>query len=283
LGEAFYCSLGHRFAFVWDDPEVGAPGCRLIDEFAERVAPDTAESTALARFTASTERRSSGPWYTLRAGDDVIAGAPDPVRIAEQLMWRAGADAIAKCQRFLLVHAGAVSSPDGAGVLLLGDSGAGKTTLVAALVQDGYGLLSDEAGVIDPADGRLHPWPRPLGFKPGTQALPRFGPALDGSIRARDGSAIVVASSLRSGALGDSCHVRHVLDYRYEEGATTSLRELSGAEAVVAIGRSTPNLRLHGQRGLEVIAGLVERATRHRMVSGDLDEAMRALDDLVQR
>jgi hypothetical protein len=93
----------------------------------------------------------------------------------------------------------------------------------------------------------------------------------------------VIASGLRPGAIGDSCDVRHVIDYRYEERASTSLRELSGAEAVVAIGRSTPNLRSHGQRGLEVIAGVVESATRHRMISGDLDEAMRALDDLVQR
>jgi hypothetical protein len=283
LGEAFYCSLGYRFAFVWDDPGVGALGCRLIDEFAQRIRPGAAGSVAAAKFTASTERRSSGPWYTLQAGDELIAGSPDPERIAEQLMWRAAADAIAKCDRFLLAHAGAVASPHGDGVLLLGDSGAGKTTLVAALVQKGYGFLSDEAGVIDPADGRVHPWPRPLGFKPGTQTLARFGQALGGSLRGRDGSAIVIASGLRPGALAESCHVRHVVDYRYEGGASTSLRELSGAEAVVAIGRSTPNLRLHGQRGLEVIAELVEGSTRHRMVSGDLDEAVRALDDLVQR
>jgi hypothetical protein len=283
LGEAFYCSLGYRFAFVWDDPGVGALGCRLIDEFAQRVAPDTGGLAPGATYVAWTERRSSGHWYTLRAGDHVIAGAPDAERIAEQLMWRVGADSIAKCERFLLAHAGAVSSAGGDGVLLLGDSGAGKTTLVSALVQSGYRLLSDEAGVIDPADGRLHPWPRPLGFKPGTQSLARFGQTLHGSLRRRDGSAIVIASGLRPGAIGDSCDVRHVIDYRYEERASTSLRELSGAEAVVAIGRSTPNLRSHGQRGLEVIAGVVESATRHRMISGDLDEAMRALDDLVQR
>jgi hypothetical protein len=283
LGEAFYCSLGYPFAFVWDDPDVGALGCRLIGEFAERIEPGTAGSTVATTFTAATERRSSGPWYTLRAGDGVIAGASYPERIAEQLMWRAAADAIAKCERFLLAHAGAVASPEGEGILILGDSGAGKTTLVAALVQEGYRLLSDEAGVIDPADGRLHPWPRPLGFKPGTQSLARFGSLLNGSLRARDGSAIVIASALRPGSLGDSCHVRHVVDYRYQEGASGSLRDLSGAEAVVAIGRSTPNLRHHGQRGLEVIAELVEGATRHRMVSGDLDQAVRAFGDLVQR
>lgn len=283
MGDALYCSLGYRFALVWDDPRLGALGCRLIDEFAERVAPGTVGFAPAKTYTTSTESRSSGPWHTLRSGDEVISGTPDAERLAEKLMWRISADVIANCHKFLLVHAGAVSTPRGGGVLLLGDSGAGKTTLVAALVQEGYGFLSDEAGVIDPDDYTLRPWPRPLGLTPGAQSLNRFGELLDGSLSARDGSAIVIASRLRPGAISDRCRVRVVIDYRYAARAKTSLCELSAAEAVVAIGRSTPNLRRHGQRGLEVIAHLVEDATRHRMVSGDLDEAVRALDDLVQR
>lgn len=273
MGEALYCSLAHRFSFVWDDPAVGVLGCRLIDEFAERVAGAATGFRPAVTYSVSTEQRSKGPWYTLRAGDEIVAGTPDPERVAEQLLWRVSADALAGCEEYLLVHAGAISTPDAQGILVLGDSGAGKTTLVAALVQEGYGYLSDEAGVIDLGDGTMHPWPRPLGFEPATQQMVRF---------AGHGSRHVLAESLRPGAIGTRCRIRHVIDYSYLADAETSVCPLSGGEAVVAIGRSSPGLRHHGQRGLDLIVRVVKGAGRHRMVSGNLDEAVRAFAKLVK-
>lgn len=62
------------------------------------------------------------------------------------------------CSHFLL-HAGALSWQE-QGILLTGDSGAGKTTLTLALQERGFVFLSDETGAVERESGRLHPFPR---------------------------------------------------------------------------------------------------------------------------
>jgi hypothetical protein len=70
----------------------------------------------------------------------------------------------------VFIHAGVVEH-DGRALVLPGPSLAGKTTLVAALVSQGAGYLSDEYAVLD-ADGLVHPYPKPLSLRvdPGSRA-----------------------------------------------------------------------------------------------------------------
>ena len=63
----------------------------------------------------------------------------------------------------VFVHAGVVGVEDRA-IVLPGRSFAGKTTLVAALVQAGAEYWSDEYAVLD-ADGLVHPYPKPLSMR----------------------------------------------------------------------------------------------------------------------
>lgn len=63
----------------------------------------------------------------------------------------------------VFVHAGVVGVGERAFVLP-GRSFAGKTTLVAALVQAGAEYWSDEYAVLD-ADGLVHPYPKPLSVR----------------------------------------------------------------------------------------------------------------------
>jgi hypothetical protein len=175
----------------------------------------------------------------------------------------------------LRVHAGVVASRHGDGVLILGDPGSGKTTLVAALVQDGFGYLSDEAGVIDPESGLVHPFPRPLRFKEGTERIERLAPLLDPA--RRDGSRHVVADEIRPGALAAPCTVGYVIDHRFRADAPTSLGRLTRAEALARIGSATPGLRHHGARGLAALKRLVSDAEAYTLRSGSLDAAVEAI------
>lgn len=61
----------------------------------------------------------------------------------------------------LCMHAGVVAGQNGL-VVLPGVSGLGKTTLVAALVQSGFGYVSDEALAIDRAKLGVESFARPL-------------------------------------------------------------------------------------------------------------------------
>jgi len=72
------------------------------------------------------------------------------------------------CSHFLL-HAGALGWRDRA-VLLVGNSGAGKTTLTLALEERGFTFLSDETGALARADGVVHPFPRPPRVQDGIEA-----------------------------------------------------------------------------------------------------------------
>jgi hypothetical protein len=60
----------------------------------------------------------------------------------------------------VFVHAGCVAHA-GRAILLPGTSGAGKTTLVAALVRAGAVYYTDDYAPLD-RDGRVHPYPLPL-------------------------------------------------------------------------------------------------------------------------
>jgi hypothetical protein len=70
--------------------------------------------------------------------------------------------------RLLFVHAGVVAF-DGRGMILVGESGAGKTSTVAALVRRGATYLSDEVALLDPEAGVVIPFTLPMAVKPWTR------------------------------------------------------------------------------------------------------------------
>jgi hypothetical protein len=73
-------------------------------------------------------------------------------------------------RRRLFVHAGVVGWRERA-ILMPGRSHAGKSSLVAALVQAGATYYSDEYAVLD-AQGRVHPYARPLSLRHGEGGKP---------------------------------------------------------------------------------------------------------------
>lgn len=80
----------------------------------------------------------------------------------------------------LLLHAGGVATADGRTIVVHGASGAGKTTLCAALVAQGLAYLTDETLTLDPQSLRIEPFPKPLTIKPGSQhVLSALRPAPD--------------------------------------------------------------------------------------------------------
>jgi HprK-related kinase A len=74
---------------------------------------------------------------------------------------------------YLMLHA-AVLERDGHALIMPGDPGAGKSTLTAALMLDGWRLLSDEIALIDRNDGLLYGLARPVSLKnaPSTSSVP---------------------------------------------------------------------------------------------------------------
>jgi hypothetical protein len=230
--------------------------------------------------TSDKEGRSH---YTLRRDDQEVASSHDPAVVIGQLIWQISTDVVEHADGFLLIHAGSVVTPAGDGVVILGESGSGKTTLVAALVQEGFGYLSDEAAAIELQTGLLHPWPRPLGFRRESRSLARFAPLFGSENEASAAERHITIAQIRPGALAARCRVRHVIDHRYQPAARTRMEPLSRGTTLVRMGSAAPRLKREGDRGLAVLASVMRGASGYSLVGGDLEQSVRTVRERVER
>jgi hypothetical protein len=87
--------------------------------------------------------------------------------LAEELIFT---EIVTRVSTHWLLHAAALAGPHG-GVLIVGESGAGQTTLALALSRQGYQWLSDEVAAIDRTTGLLESFPRGVLIRPQTLCL----------------------------------------------------------------------------------------------------------------
>ena len=284
-----YRSLSYRFTLESNDDRLAREAEALIGDFARPArepGPDrNGGSVAYSMITAAAV--DGGPRHSLRRDQKEVIASDDPHVVVSRLLLEISRDTVELATGYLMIHAGVVVSAGGEGVVILGESGSGKTVLVAALVQEGFGYLSDEAAAIEIETGLAHPWPRPLGFKPGSWSLSRFAAVFatrlvpDGAAPA-DGVHVGIAQ-IRRGAIAGPCTVNHVIDHRYHPGAPTKLEPISRADAIVRMGRAAPRLRSEGDRGLGTLAGLMDGASAYTLVSGELELGVRKVRQLVER
>jgi hypothetical protein len=150
-----------------------------------------------------------------------------------QTAWRA--------QRVLFVHAGVIGW-QGRGIVMPGRSGVGKTTLVRALIAAGAEYYSDEFAILD-ANGRVHPYPRPLSIRTGEA---RGTPCPAEKIGARIGTTPLA--------------IDLIVSTEYRRGARWRPRALSPAEALLALMANTVAARQHPQLTLPFLRQAVLHA-----------------------
>lgn len=115
---------------------------------------------------------------------------------------------LARVRSHFLAHAGAVAR-GGRGVVLAGEAGNGKTTLVLELARRGWDFLSDELAALGRADGRLHPFPRALRLRADTLAL--LGMALPPQAEQWQGKYLVDVDDLLPGRRGGAADLGAVI------------------------------------------------------------------------
>ncbi len=270
-------ALSFRFALRCDDRTLG----RYLDG-------------VLAGLRDGHVTDDVGHWYTLGSApggidvwrdDEPVAHGLAPSDVAAWVVWDVNRSAAEASGEHLLFHAAALEV-DGAGLLLPGVSGSGKSTLAAALAWSGFGYLSDELVALDLTTGMFVPYPKPISLKAGSfDLLGQLGPG------AAHGSAAAalwgerewqVAVGDRSGLpLGRPCPPRLVLAPRYRPGAPTVVRPMTETEAFFAVAAHAVNPALHGARGTVALAGLAATCLCASITFSDLDDACRAVLELV--
>ncbi len=170
----------------------------------------------------------------------------------------------------LALHAGAVVSPDGVVTVLPATSGSGKSTLTAALVQAGWGYLTDEAAGICPGSLAVLSYAKPLVLDASSCLALGLEPRP---------SANVDVAELHPNAVvrGPAPRLHRVVLPTYEAGARVQLTRLDTADALVAVAEHALNLRHSGRAGLEALVDLVQQVPCHRLVHGGGPDAVAAL------
>lgn len=212
------------------------------------------------------------------------AFGPFPRRQALPMFeWAVNWSVFTRPNQYLLLHA-AVLERGGAAVILSGKPGAGKSTLASGLLFRGWRFLSDEVAMIR-TDGRLLPLPRPLSLKDESIDLVRglapqavIGPACEGTRKGTVAHLRPPAESVRRAR--EATRARWLVFPRYTAGASTDLRPVSRAQALLRAGDEAFNYSMLGCAGFETLADVVNECSCFDLRFDNLGEALDALEAL---
>jgi hypothetical protein len=173
--------------------------------------------------------------------------------------------------RKFLFHTGVVARADEGAVMLMGPSGSGKSSMVSALVAQGWRFLTDELVQVT-EEGRAISFPR----------LPEVGPAMAAKLADRwDCLEHVYSKGEPSGFLklpgnlidapgeGDQVRALVFLD-RHKKRTGPSLSRVTGGQAVMETIRNSFNCYRFGPEGVGFAADIVERCRAYRLKYHDV-------------
>jgi hypothetical protein len=270
--------LSHRFAVNSNDPGIRAYVGRVLGRFSvEESSAGWTRYEILDLGPAAPDAR-----FRLLIDGEWVLGSGNVAHVVNDLFTHVNLDTVEATRDRVLVHAGAVATPGGEGVMLPAPSGSGKSTLVAGLVRAGFGYLSDEAAVLDPTTGTLHPYPVHLSLK--RESRERFPDARPDPADAAFSSDTwhVDPEAIRPGAIASSCRVGSVIAHRYERGADTAIEPLTPGEACVELGRNLMSGRRDVKRSLDLLARVCRASRSYRLIHGDVDAAVEAIIEVTR-
>ena len=195
----------------------------------------------------------------VRLDEEPVAAAPVDVDLALGILdARLRMHIALNAPNHVFVHAGVVGVGDRA-LVLPGKSFAGKTTLVAALVQAGTGYWSDEYAALD-ADGLVHPYPKPLSIRNRASLTDER-----------------TVESLGGVAGAGPLPVGMVALAQYRRGTTWSPRACSSGEGAIKLLEHTVPARTRPEQSLEAVRAAATGALVLEGERGEADETAAAL------
>lgn len=196
----------------------------------------------------------------LRAGGAGVTVDGDPVDGGwDAVESTLGLFAAAHLRHHVAVHA-ATFVVDGTAVVVPGSSFAGKSRLAAAAMDLGFEVLGDEYALVDPENGTIAGWPRPLRLR-----------RPDGSERR------AVARCDRTFRVGLVAVVHH------DPATGTCVRAAAPGEAVLSILANTVCAATRPDDSLTAALAMTGRADALTGTRGEADEAVTLLAERVRR
>lgn len=279
MGDGTYRTLSYAFRVRWDSDAVGAYVRSVFGRFAVPPARVVRRAGDVPDYVFD----STPGAHRLRLLGETLAESRDIRDLLHHLSWHVNTAATRTCTDLLLVHAGAVVTPSGSGVMLPGVSGAGKTSLVAGLVSAGWGYLSDEAGAIDPVTRELCPYPKALSIKPGMFEgfVDLLDPDQPWPISSREW--LIAPEALRPDPVADRSAVDLIVFLEHAPDVPMHVTPLSPARSVTALFEHISNPQAWGARALTLLAAVVRGARSYALQTSRTEDAVRSVLELAAR
>jgi hypothetical protein len=251
---------------------------QLIDAFRWHLSPFRRSEPVWLPFEVQIARAEAdvesdpGRFFYIRSGRRLFRGPRH--ELLSWALWDLHALVHREGRDFLFLHAGAVAAGDTV-IVLPAAPDAGKSTLVASLLQLGFGYLSDELAAIDPISSRVHPFPKhltldadALGFL-GSPAPSHPADYPDISRELPDRYFRPTDLGSRTGEPGPAAAIVFV---DADRSGAPVLSELPRAEALTRLLEHALNMEVFGERGVKLLSRVVGPASAYSLTGGSTAE-----------
>lgn len=269
-------ALEHRFELLVEPEDFGSDLDQLVAPFRTRRPPE--DSAVVVSYSVRADGDGDLPLNLYVDDEHLMSGATARI-FSGILAWHINRSAVeASEERHVLLHASAATRA-GMTIILPADMESGKTTTIAGLLRSGFDYVTDEAVAIDPATGRITPFPKTLSLDPGSWGLfPECRPATEERVlQWHVDPGQFGARTIRT-SVGPP---RFVVFPKYVAGAETTMTPVPPAEAVSELARMSFHFARHPRRNLMVVKQVALNATLARLVIGSLDDAVQAIEELI--
>ena len=264
---------GNSVALEWSDAAAGLWVGRLVGAH-----PGAAPSLPVAVYRVHTNRIEPG--LTVFNGPQCLYTGADPAAGAHAVMEALMRVWALRCRDGLMLHA-ALMSKQGRGLLIRGESGAGKSSLAAWLLQQGWTYHGDEQMYAQASDGPWEGFVRPLCFKGDWAA--RF-PALAAPPEsiARVGGQTLVSPNLFGQDALPAVSVRPglMLFPAFRPGAEFSLQRVPAGQATMHLVQGILNGGNLNNRGVAQAAEIARVCPGYQLSYGHFDQLAPLLEML---
>jgi len=179
------------------------------------------------------------------------------------------------------LHAGAVAH-NGKAALIAGPTGAGKSSLVAWLIGNGFAYLSDEIALLLVEQNGILGLPRALVLKPGSAEKVLALPTYRGAKSVPAGEHIMVRPQLVQP--GEArCHPCGLIVFpRFEAGSRLRVEAISPAQTALRLVGSNLNARNLADGGFRALTGFARQVPAVTLRYGDFDQLQGTADVLAR-
>jgi hypothetical protein len=219
--------------------------------------------------------------YILTENGQTVFETRDRTDFFERLEWKILLKILQNLNGFLQLHAAGLVTDDRA-LLLIGPSGAGKTTLTLTMLLNGWKCLSDEVALINPELLNIWPFPRSFHVYPETLGLFQELSSGDSVTTFVDATGKIRfdPAMIRENWSAAPARPAWLVFPSYTPGGVNDLIPIGETEALSLMIDQTINFAEYDHRSLEMLIELIRACECYRLVSGDIRHASSLLSDL---